>query len=334
MSESPILQVDGIKKYFDNRSNLIEKIFGDDEFVHAVDDVSFDLHRNEVQGLIGESGCGKTTLLRLLIGLYDLTEGEILYKGDPVTEFGKADWKRFRRDVQLVFQDPYNSLDPKMKVREILEEPMEIHNLPNREERIRNTLEDVELSPPENYLDQYPKELSGGEKQRVSIGRALTVDPDILLADEPVSMLDVSTQAAVLNLLSDLTEEYDLSMVYISHDLSTVSYVCDVINVMYLGRIVEQAPTLELINDPKHPYTKALIDACPIPDPHYNTTSIDIEGTAPNPIDLDDGCRFRDRCLEEMDVCANKPRSVNVGGSHSVACHLYYEHGNTSGGGK
>jgi peptide/nickel transport system ATP-binding protein len=212
-------------------------------------------------------------------------------------------------------------------VEQSLIEPLRIHNIQDdRQDRIREALADAELHPPEKYLDRTPDQLSGGEKQRVSIARALVVDPEILLADEPVSMLDVSTQAEVLKLLGNLVEERGLTLIYISHDLSTVGYVCDMTSVMYLGRMVELAPTLELVRDPKHPYSEALIEAIPIPDPHVEYERVDLEGAPEDPIGLGEGCRFRDRCPERMDICEKTPLDHSLSEERTVACHLYYDH--------
>lgn len=327
--EQPVLELRNLRKYFAQSTGLIDSIFGEDQDkVQAVDDVSFALHENESIGVIGESGCGKTTLLRTLCGLYKPTGGEIRYKGRDISEFDRNDWKEFRSDVQIIFQDPFNTLDPKMTVRESLEEPLNIHGFEDKEERIYDILERVELEPPDRYLDRLPKHLSGGEKQRVSIARALIVEPEVLLADEPVSMLDVSTQASILNLLSELRDDYDLSMLYISHDLSTVSYVCDSIKVMYLGRVVESAQTQSLIDDPKHPYSKALVQAIPIPDPHAMRARTNLDEAPRDPIGIGEGCRFRDRCPDRMDICEKTPLTVEEEG-HEVACHLYYEHEET-----
>ena len=301
MSEDPpLLELRNLKKYFEESTNILDTIRGKDASeIQAVDDVSFTLERNESMAVIGESGCGKTTLLLTLIGLHDITDGDIYYKGRPLSEFSKSDWKEYRSNVQVIFQDPFNSLDPKMSVRDSMMEPLRIHDIGTREERerrVKEVLADVELHPPEKYLDQKPMNLSGGEKQRVSIGRALVLDPDIILADEPVSMLDVSTQAAVLNMMKDLIDDYGASMIYISHDLSTVSYISELVNVMYLGRIVESAPTERILSDPKHPYSEALISAIPIPDPTYDRERTQMFGAPRDPKDLGEGCRFRDRC--------------------------------------
>ncbi len=328
MTEEPLLEMRSLAKYFEQETRFLKRLFGgDEEQVQAVDGVSLSLHENESQGIIGESGCGKTTLLKTLIGIHSPTSGEIRYRGTPVQEFDKADWKAFRKNVQLIFQDPYNSFDPKMKIRETLLEPLQIHGVDDRTARLESTLRDVELDPPDQYLDRYPGQLSGGELQRVSIARALILEPDIILADEPVSMLDVSTQAAILNLLSELIEKYGVSMLYISHDLSTVSYVCDMINVMYLGRIVESARTEPLLEDPKHPYSKALISAVPIPDPYEGRFRTELEGAVQNPVGMGEGCRFRDRCPERMEICERTPLMLPLeDNGREVACHLYYDH--------
>jgi peptide/nickel transport system ATP-binding protein len=323
----PVLEIRDLDKHFEKDTNILDTLLrrGGDPTI-AIDGASLELHQNDSQAVIGESGCGKTTLLMTLMGLYEPTDGQILYKGTDMADFSRSDWKEFRSGVQMIFQDPFNSLDPKMTVKESLAEPLKVHNMDNRDERIREVCERVELTPPEQYLDRLPAQLSGGEKQRVSIARALIVEPDVILADEPVSMLDVSTQAAILNLLSHLVEELGVALLYISHDLSTVSYVCQNINVMYLGRIVERAPTLDLLDDPKHPYSQALIGAIPILDPHENRPRTNVEGTADAAMNLTEGCRFRDRCPERMDVCEQTPELVETEDGHQVTCHLYYDH--------
>jgi peptide/nickel transport system ATP-binding protein len=328
MSETEtIIEAEGLQTYFEQKRSMRE----DTQSVQAVDGVSVELSRNEVIGVIGESGCGKTTLLMTLLGLQDSTGGTLTFNGKSYAEFDRSDWKEFRRNVQIIFQDPFDSLDPQMTVRETLEIPLDVHDIGNKEERILDTLERVELRPPERYIDRYPQQLSGGEKQRVSIARALILDPEVILADEPVSMLDVSTQAVILQLLSDLAEQEEIAMMYISHDLSTVSYVCDRINVMYLGRFIETAPTAELLNNPKHPYSQELIKAIPVANPHRERDRTVLEGSTPEPIDMGEGCRFADRCPEVMDVCEHTPRAVAVSeddldGEHEAACHLYYDH--------
>lgn len=296
-ADTPLLEIRDLEKHFEESANVLDILLRRDPAkIQAVDGVSFTLERNDSIAVIGESGCGKTTLLLTLIGLHDITDGEVMYKGTPMTQFDDDDWKDYRSNVQVIFQDPFNSLDPKMTVEESLKEPLEIHDVGNRDQRVRQVLEDVELRPPEKYLHRKPMNLSGGEKQRVAIGRALVLEPDIILADEPVSMLDVSTQASVLRMLKDLIDDYDASMIYISHDLSTVSYISETVNVMYLGRIVESAPTEWILENPKHPYSEALVSAIPIPDPHHDRARTEMSGAPRDPIDLGEGCRFRDRC--------------------------------------
>ncbi len=295
--DAPLLEVRNLKKYFEQSSNIIDVLLRREiPEIQAVDDVTFELRRNQSISVIGESGCGKTTLLLTLVGLHGVTEGDVYYKGTPFSAFTRADWKEYRSNVQVIFQDPFNSLDPKLTVRESLVEPLKIHGMGDHDRRVREVLEAVELSPPDKYLDRKPVNLSGGEKQRVSIGRALVLEPEVILADEPVSMLDVSTQAAVLNTMRNLVDEFDVAMIYISHDLSTVSYISDLVNVMYLGRIVESAPTERLLAEPKHPYTEALVSAIPVPDPHHGRERTQMSGAPRDPIDIGEGCRFRDRC--------------------------------------
>ncbi len=330
MSDEPLLQVRNLEKHYEQKRGLKDIILRNEEDpVQAVDGVSFSVGQNETIGVIGESGCGKTTLLEVLMGLEPMTGGDILYRGQRMSEFDKDDWLRYRRNVQIIFQDPFDSLDPKQRVRTILLEPLRIHGIDNKNERIHDILEQVNLGPAEQYLPLYPSQLSGGEKQRVAVARALILEPEIILADEPVSMLDVSTQAAVLRLLSHLTDEMGVSMVYISHDLSTVSYVCDSVSVMYLGRLVERAPTIELIDDPKHPYTQALVNSIPIPDPYHERETIELQGSPREPIGLGEGCRFRDRCPDRMDICDRTPMDVELGDGRQTACHLYYDHEDT-----
>jgi len=328
-ARKPVLEVEGLQQHFEQSSSLLDLLpHRSRNTVHAVDGVSLSLESNEVKGIIGESGCGKTTLLLTLMGLHDPTGGNFYFDGTDISTFSRADWKEFRSRVQVIFQDPFNSLDPKLTVREALMEPLRIHDRERKDERVHDVLEQVELHPPESYLDRFPGQLSGGELQRVCIARALILEPDVILADEPVSMLDVSTQAAILRLLSDLVEETGVGMIYVSHDISTVSYICDEINVMYLGRLIESGPTRQVLDDPKHPYTQALIGAVPIPDPNHHRERTELEGAPSDPIDVGEGCRFRDRCPERMDICEITPDVVteDEATGHEVACHLYYDH--------
>lgn len=298
-TDQPVLKINELEKYFEGNKDIVDMIMRrEPSQIQAVDGISMTLEENESVAVIGESGCGKSTLLRTLIGLHDSSAGEIVYRGTPISSFDKADMKEYRRNVQVIFQDPFNSLNPKMTVRESLAEPLNIHDIGNKKERVRDILRQVELQPVEKYLDRKPANLSGGEKQRVSIGRALILDPEIILADEPVSMLDVSTQAAVLTMMKDLINDLGVSMVYISHDLSTVSYIAESVKVMYLGRFVESARTESLLKNPKHPYTKALVSAIPVPDPTHDRDRTNMSGAPRDPVDIGEGCRFRDRCPE------------------------------------
>ena len=333
MSTENIFECRCLKKHFTRNPGFIGSILNrNPEPIKAVDGVSFTLKKGDSIGIIGESGCGKTTLIKTLMGLHEPTDGEIQFNGDFISEFTKEDWMEYRRNVQIIFQDPFKSMDPKFTVKDTLQEPLEIHNIKDKKKRIRDVLNTVELQPVNKYLNRLPEQLSGGEKQRVSIARALILNPSVILADEPVSMLDVSTQAAILQLLRDLVNKTDIMMIYISHDLSTVSYVAERINVMYLGRIIERGPAREIIQDPKHPYVQSLVNAIPVPDPYANRKRSELEGSPSDPIGLGDGCRFRDRCPERMDVCEITPEDVEVENgdntAREVACHLYYDHEN------
>lgn len=325
--KSPLLELRGLEKHFTQQVGLKDLLLRNEKPpVQAVDGVSFVLKENESKAIIGESGCGKSTLLKTLMGLHDHTGGQLFYKGRDTDGFVDSDWKEFRRNVQMIFQDPFNSLDPKKTVRSTLRQPLNIHNIDNQDERIHDVLKEVELNPPTKYIDRFPSQLSGGERQRVSIARALILDPDVILADEPVSMLDVSTQASILRKLKELIETKDVSLLYISHDVSTVSYVAEVIKVMYLGRIVESAPTEQLLSEPKHPYSQALISSIPVPDPTYDRERPQVNGAPRDPIGIGEGCRFRDRCPERMDICDTTPEYLETAEDHKVACHLCYEH--------
>jgi len=323
----PVFEVENLEKYFTQNDGIIDTLLRrDTKDVQAVDNVSFSVEKNESVAIIGESGCGKSTLLRTLMGLHEPTGGDIIYRGKRMSEFEKKDWKEYRRKVQMIFQDPFNSLDPKLTIEETLKEPLRIHNIDDKDQRVHDVLRQVELDPPEAYINRLPRNLSGGQKQRVAIARALVLEPDVLLADEPVSMLDVSTQAAVLTMLEDLIDNLGVSMIYISHDLSTVSYIAQRVKVMYLGRMVESAPTAKILSEPQHPYTKEMISAIPVPDPSHNRPRTSMSGAPQDPIDLGEGCRFRDRCPDRMDICGKTPKEVNIDQDHMATCHLYYDH--------
>lgn len=316
--DRPILDVQHLKKYFRMGKKQLK----------AVDDVSFSVSEGEILGIVGESGCGKTTCGRTAIGLYSKTGGQSLYKGKDVHALRGAARKQFCCEVQTIFQDPYASLDPKNKVIDLIAEGMDIHKLcesaAERRERVEHLMEQVGLNP--LWVDRYPYEFSGGMRQRIGIARALAVDPKLLLCDEPISALDVSIQAQIVNLLMDLREQNGLTYLLISHDLSMVKHVSDRILVMYLGEVVEESGADELYAQPLHPYTKALISAIPIPDPKVERARqrIVIEGQVPSPVDPPAGCRFAGRCPRACDRCReSKPELRELAPGHCVACHLY-----------
>ena len=316
--DRPILDVQHLKKYFRVGKKQLK----------AVDDVSFSVSEGEILGIVGESGCGKTTCGRTAIGLYSKTGGQSLYKGKDVHALRGAARKQFCCEVQTIFQDPYASLDPKNKVIDLIAEGMDIHKLcksaAERRERVEHLMEQVGLNP--LWVDRYPYEFSGGMRQRIGIARALAVDPKLLLCDEPISALDVSIQAQIVNLLMDLREQNGLTYLLISHDLSMVKHVSDRILVMYLGEVVEESGADELYAQPLHPYTKALISAIPIPDPKVERARqrIVLEGQVPSPVDPPAGCRFAGRCPRACDRCReSKPELRELAPGHRVACHLY-----------
>ncbi len=329
----PMLRVENLQKRFrvdDGIVNAItNRLRGDDpSYVHAVDGVSFDLQKGETLGLAGESGCGKTTTGMTLTKLYEPSGGSIRYEGRDITDLEGEDLQAFRRNVQMIFQDPFESLNPKRTIFDTLVEPLKIHDIGNQQKRVARALEFAGLTPPEQFFDQFPHELSGGQRQRVAIARALVLDPDFIVADEPVSMLDVSLRAGVLQLLERMNKEYNLSVVYISHDLSLLRHMCDKLAIMYLGRIVEYGRTEEIIESPKHPYTKALVNAVPVPDPTIKRTRVELAGEVGDAIEVPTGCRFKDRCDEHLgDVCdqVSPPleRKADITGDRLVGCHLF-----------
>ncbi|HVN15755.1 MAG TPA: ABC transporter ATP-binding protein [Anaerolineales bacterium] len=328
MNAPLVLNVRGLFKYFPVRQSLWDVLMHrPQKNVKAVDDVSFTLKRGEVLAVVGESGCGKTTIARTLIGLEEPTRGDILFEDQSVGQGKTVSLKELRLHAQMIFQDPYESLNPRSTVYDIVSEPLEVHGLlKNRDERmarVRAAMEDAGLRPVEDYLNRYPHELSGGQRQRVVIAGAMVLEPKLLIADEPVSMLDVSIRAEILNLLRELRQKRGVSLVFITHDLSTVAYFADRIAVMYLGRIVEMGTAHEVLTNPQHPYTKALISVIPVPNPRLRRERLILQGETPNPIDLPSGCRFHPRCPVAMERCkVEDPAYIHIGSDHQAACLL------------
>ena len=326
MSNEFILEIKNLKKYFQVGrpgwfSNAAETV------VHAVDDVNLQLKTGEVIALVGESGCGKSTLALTLMGLEEATAGQIIFNGVDITHATNEERKVFRQKIQMIFQDPYESLNPTQTIEEIVTEPLVVHRLAQdpheRKERVRRALEDSGLKPAESYLHRFPHQLSGGQRQRVVIAGALVLEPQLLLADEPVSMLDVSIRAEIINLLADLRRTRGISVIFITHDLGTVGYFADRVAVMYLGRIVEIGNMREVLKHPKHPYTQALLSVIPVPNPRLRKKRVILQGETPNPINLPSGCRFHPRCPVAMEVCKQSdPPLIKITDSHQAACLL------------
>ncbi len=321
--QKELLRVSNLKKYFPVKAGILRKTVA---YIKAVDDVSFYIKKGETLGLVGESGCGKTTVGESIVRLNDGAEGKVLFDGVDILSLDKKKLREMRKKIQVIFQDPYSSLNPKMTVAEIVSEPLVIHNLvKNRKERekiIKRLLGDVGITL--EQMNRYPYEFSGGQRQRIGIARALAVNPQLIIADEPVSALDVSIQAQIINLLKDLQEKYRLAYFFISHDLGVVKHISNRISVMYLGKIVEEASKKDLFDKPLHPYTQSLLSAIPVPDPEYNEETIVLRGDVPNPINPPSGCYFHPRCPKALDICKNKePALKDCGNNHFVACHLY-----------
>lgn len=323
-SDKEFLKVENLKKYF-----VIEKsLFGKPlRYLKAVDDASFTLERGKTIGVVGESGCGKTTLGRTILKLYEPDGGKIFFEGQELTHLKKKKMRRFRTDMQLVFQDPYSSLPPRMTVGSLIEEGVKVHKVVPKEQvhdYVMDIMKKCGLQP--QYYDRYPHEFSGGQRQRICIARALAVKPKLVICDEPVSALDVSIQAQIINLLKELQNDMGLTYVFISHDLSVVKYVTDSVLVMYLGNMMEKGNTDEIFRNPLHPYTKALFSAVPVPNPDVKMHRIILEGDIPSPANPPRGCKFHTRCAQCMNVCKFvPPRYAEVKPEHFVACHLYDE---------
>jgi oligopeptide/dipeptide ABC transporter ATP-binding protein len=324
-----LLEAQGVRKYFDPESqSWLDRFLGERKYVHAVDDVSLTIQRGETFGLVGESGCGKTTLGRTLAQLYRPEEGTVLYAGDDLTEQGRREMREKRSDIQVIFQDPFSSLNPRRTVKDIIGRPLEIHGHVSSEtekrERVIELLDDVGLD--DGHLERYPHEFSGGQKQRIGIARALAVEPDFIVADEPVSALDVSVQAKIINLLMDLQDEYGLTYLLIAHDLNVVQHISDRIGVMYLGKLVEVGTVEQIFSPPHHPYTEMLLSSIPRLDSKERAERIRPEGEPPSPIDPPSGCRFHTRCPHAVEACSRAdPETIDVGDNHEIDCHLYDE---------
>jgi oligopeptide transport system ATP-binding protein len=321
MSE-PILQVEGLKKYFPIRKGVFRRQVGE---IKAVDGVNFDLVRGETLGLVGESGCGKSTVARTLLRLEEATGGTAMFQGSNILELDRRELRRLRRDIQIIFQDPYASLNPRMTVGDIVGEPFDIHRdaYPEviKRDRVGELLELVGLNP--DHINRYPHQFSGGQRQRIGVARALALNPEVIICDEPVSALDVSVQAQVVNLLEQLQDELGLSYIFIAHDLSVVRHISDRVAVMYLGHIVEFGPEAEIYENPTHPYTQALLSAVPVPDPNKDTADrILLEGDVPSPANPPSGCHFRTRCWKAQDICAEVAPPLEEKLGHRVACHF------------
>ncbi|RHW43502.1 dipeptide ABC transporter ATP-binding protein [Neobacillus notoginsengisoli] len=321
MTETPLLEVKNLKKYYE----ISRGLFKPKLIVKAVDDVSFSIKKGETFALVGESGCGKSTTGKTILRLTDATSGEVRYKGEDLMSLPYEKMRSLRREIQMVFQDPYASLNPKMTVKEILLEPLRVHKKYSAEERLQKIIKILEIvGLSEAHLDRYPNEFSGGQRQRIGIARAVILNPDFIVADEPVSALDVSVQSQVINLMLELQKEFGLTYLFISHDLSVVEHMTDRVAVMYLGKIVELADTEELFENPKHPYTQALISAVPVSHPKEVKERIVLTGDVPNPANPPSGCTFHTRCPFAMEKCKSvAPALTEVAEGHVTSCHLY-----------
>jgi oligopeptide transport system ATP-binding protein len=329
MGEDHVVEVRDLVKYFPvNRGIVFKRTIGQ---VHAVDGVSFDVKKGETLGLVGESGCGKSTLARLLVGMEKPTSGSVSVLGQDMSELSKQEMRRARRNIQMVLQDPYSSLDPRMTLGDIVGEPFAIHTdvapKGERKTKVRDLLDVVGLSP--DHVNRYPHQFSGGQRQRIGIARALALRPEVIVCDEPVSALDVSVQAQVINLLEQLQDEFGLTYVFIAHDLSVVRHICDRIAVMYLGKVVEIGTDAQISEHPTHPYTQGLLSAVPVPDPTVRDKRerVRLTGEVPSPTDPPSGCRFRTRCYKAQEVCAEREPALVVrdDSPHPSACHFAEE---------
>ncbi len=316
-----LVQVEGLRKWFPVTGGLFSRPMG---HVKAVDGVSFYIKPGETLGLVGESGCGKTTTGRVILRLMEPTEGQVYFEGRNIFDLNREEMRRLRRQMQIVFQDPYSSLNPRMTIGVIIGEAFEIHGVSGgkaKQKRVQELLEVVGLDP--NHASRYPHEFSGGQRQRIGVARALALNPKLIICDEPVSALDVSIQSHILNLLEDLQEEFNLTYLFIAHNLAVVRHISNRIGVMYLGQMVELCDSEELFDNPLHPYTEALMSAIPLPDPEAKQERIILEGDVPSPMDPPEGCHFHTRCRSAQPICGEQaPPFIDVGNEHFVGCHL------------
>ena len=322
MNGDIVMEVVDLKKYYPIKAGLFGRVVGQ---VRAVDGVSFRIYRGTTMGLVGESGCGKTTIGKTLLRLNDKTSGQVLFKGRELFDLNRSELRHIRPQMQIIFQDPYSSLSPRMPVGEIIGEAVREHKLvPEAEfdDYITKIMRSCGLQP--YHKDRYPHEFSGGQRQRICIARALALNPDFIVCDEPVSALDVSIQAQIINLLEDLQKEYGLTYLFISHDLSVVEHISDTVGVMYLGDMVEFGTKKDIFKNPLHPYTQALFSAIPVPDPTVKMNRIILEGSIPSPANPPKGCKFHTRCRKCMEICTREvPKRFDAGNGHTVVCHLY-----------
>lgn len=321
-----VIEITNLKKWFPVRRGFLKSLYTREEVKHvkAIDDISFNIKKGEFFGLAGESGCGKTTTGKTILRLLEPTSGKVIFGDQNIFSLNRKELKEFRKKAQVIYQDPYESLDPRMNIYNFVAEPLLVHNIGDVREKVRNALEMTELIPAEEFFSRFPHELSGGQRQRVAIARAMILNPDFIVADEPVSMLDVSIRTSILEVMVRLRDELGISYLYITHDLATARQVCDRIAIMYLGKIVEMAQIEDLLEEPLHPYTQALIAAVPVPDPTAKKSTAIIKGEIPSPMDLPTGCRFNTRCPHAKDICFKKePELIEVSDGHTSACHLH-----------